>query len=177
MRILTHCHRLVGARPAFQIYGKTRGEPSWRVIDVVATHRRNRDSRWPMWRGFCITWTAEIIAVGWDFAEDVLREQGAKPASRDSPLEVAGGRLHSTAQRAAVGAADYLLTSEILAHEIGHTGQARRLWAAYLPVVGALTLCREGPHWWNHFENQASETGQLGGIVAGSVCAELRERL
>ncbi len=46
----------------------------------------------------------------------------------------------------------------------------------YWPVVGALTLFREGPHWWNHFENQASEQGQFGGIVNGSVCAELMQR-
>jgi hypothetical protein len=40
---------------------------------------------------------------------------------------------------------------------------------AYLPIVGAVTLFREGPHFWNHFENQASELGQFGGIVNGSL--------
>ena len=46
-----------------------------------------------------------------------------------------------------------------------------------LPVGGAFTLFREGPHWYNHFENRASELGQFGGIVDGSVCEELMQRL
>ncbi len=177
MRLLTRCHRLFGAKPAFRIYGKARHETDWRVIDVVATHRRDRDGGWPLWRGYCITWTAEIVAVGWDFAQEVVREQAAEPSSRDRPLEVAGGRLRDSGLRAAAGASDWVSACEVLAHEIGHTGQALRLWAAFLPVVGALTLFREGLHWWNHFENQASETGQFGGIVSGSVCPALMERL
>ncbi len=68
-------------------------------------------------------------------------------------------------------------SSEVLAHECGHTWQARWLSLFYWPVGAAVTLCREGPHWWNHFENQASEEGQFGGIVNGSVCAELMQRL
>ena len=66
--------------------------------------------------------------------------------------------------------------SEILAHECGHTAQARRLGALYLPLGAAFTLFREGPAWYNHFENQASAEGLFGGIVGGSVCAELMER-
>ncbi len=66
--------------------------------------------------------------------------------------------------------------SEILAHECGHTIQAIRLGFAYLPVVGSVTLFREGRHWWNYFENRASEEGQFGGIVSGSVSAELLRR-
>ena len=67
--------------------------------------------------------------------------------------------------------------SEVVAHECGHTGQVRRLGAIYWPVGGALTLFREGPHWYNGFENQASEEGQFGGLVNGSVCPELMHRL
>jgi hypothetical protein len=40
-----------------------------------------------------------------------------------------------------------------------------------------LTLFREGPRWYNFFENQASEAGQFGGIVNGSVAPELADRL
>lgn len=177
MRMLTHCLRRFSGQPAFRIHGKTRGETDWRVIDVYATQRRNQDSRWPLWRGCCITWTAEVIAVGWDFALAVLQEQAAEPASRARPVEVAGGRLRELAQRTAAGAEPWATASEIVAHEIGHTAQALRLPGIYLPLVGAVTLFREGPYWWNHFENQASETGQFGGIVSGSVCAELMERL
>ena len=177
MRLLTHWLRWLGGQPAFRVHGKTRRETEWRVIDVFATHRRNEDSRWPLWRGCCITWTAEVIAVGWDFAAEVLREQAAEPASRARPVEVAGGRIRDPGRRTAAGAEPWASASEILAHEIGHTRQAQRLPVVYLPVVGAVTLFREGPHWWNYFENQASEEGQFGGIVDGSVCAELMERL
>src|SRR5262249_44356873 len=73
--------RWLGGRPAFRVYGKARYEKRWRVIDIFATHRRDLDSRWPrpFFRGTCITWTTQIIAVGWDFAEDVLREQLVEP--------------------------------------------------------------------------------------------------
>src|SRR5262249_44625716 len=138
----------------------------------VAPGRRRRRSRprgpaapalrlvtggWPhfLWRGTCITWTDSVIAVGWDCAEEVLREQMAEPASRDHPVEVAGGRLR--------GQARWVAASEVLAHECGHTAQARRLGWAYWPVGAAFTLWREGPHWWNHFENQASAEGLFGG--------------
>ncbi len=67
--------------------------------------------------------------------------------------------------------------SEILAHECGHTWQVLRMGLLYWPVGGAVTLFREGPHWWNFFENQASELGQFGGIVNGSVCPELMRRM
>ena len=43
----------------------------------------------------------------------------------------------------------------------------------YLPTGALFTLWREGPHWWNWFENAASEQGQFGGIVPGSVAAQL----
>lgn len=175
MGLLTHLFRRFSNPCAFRVYGKTRGETAWRVVNVYATHRRDLVGRWPLWRGCCITWTAEVIAIGWDFAYELLREQAAEPASRERPVEVAGGRLHDAARRAAAGAKSWANASEILAHELGHTGQALRLSAGYLPLVGAVTLFREGPHWWNHFENQASETGQFGGIVNGSVCAKLME--
>ncbi len=44
-------------------------------------------------------------------------------------------------------------------------------------LVGSVTLCREGPHLWNHFENQASEQGLFGGLVSGSVRVDLMSRL
>ena len=45
-------------------------------------------------------------------------------------------------------------------------------------LAGALfAVWREGPRWFNNFENQASESGQFGGIVNGSVCPELLARL
>ncbi|HXG08885.1 MAG TPA: hypothetical protein VNK04_03780, partial [Gemmataceae bacterium] len=144
---------------------------------VYATSRRNAESRWPLWAGTCIAWSDQVIAVGWDFAEQVLREQAREPASRQCPVEVAGGRIRDARRRAAVGAPSFPSASEVLAHECGHTWQARRLGALYLPLVGSVTLFREGPHFWNHFENQASEQGLFGGLVNGSVCPELMEHL
>jgi hypothetical protein len=146
---------------------------------VYATRSRDADSRWPrgLWRGTCVTWTASVIAVGWDFAEEVLREQAAEPASRAHPVEVLGGRLRDLERRLAGGGGPWPSASEVLAHECGHTWQARRLGWAYWPVGAAVTLFREGPHWWNAFENGASEHGLFGGIVNGSVCAALMSRL
>jgi hypothetical protein len=175
-RWLTAWLRRLGGTPCFRIYGKARSEAVWRLIDVFATHRRNFESRWPLWGGSCTTWTGCVIAVGWDFAERVLREQREEPASREHPVEVGGGRIRDVARRAAAGAPLYPSASEILAHECGHTIQAIRLGFAYLPVVGSVTLFREGRHWWNYFENRASEEGQFGGIVSGSVSAELLRR-
>jgi hypothetical protein len=154
--------RACSARPCFRIYGRASFESDWRVIDILATHRRDLGANWPFWAGTCITWTSQIIAVGWDFAENVLREQSAEPASRDHPVSVAGGQLAGRLASA----------SEILAHECGHTGQAHRWGGIYWPIGGAFTLFREGAHWWNWFENQASATGQFGGIVSGSVWSE-----
>jgi hypothetical protein len=170
--------RLLGS-PCFRIHARARRERAWRVVDVFATHRRDADSRWPpfLWRGTCITWTSSVIAVGWDFAEEVLREQTGEPASRDRPVEVRGGRLHHLERRSRAGAEPWPSASEVLAHECGHTWQAGWLGPAYLPVGAAVTLFREGPHWWNAFENQASEQGLFGGIVNGSVCAKLMERV
>src|SRR5262245_15846058 len=87
--------RLAG-RPCFRVWGKGRREADWRVIEGHASHRRNADSRWPrlLFRGTCITWTASIIAVGWDFAAEVLREQMGTPASREHPVDVCAGRLN-----------------------------------------------------------------------------------
>jgi hypothetical protein len=164
-------------RPCFDIHGKSKGETDWRIVHVYATHRRNSDSRWPLWRGTCITWTSQVIAVGWDFAEMVLREQMAEPASRERPVEVLGGRLSIWERRAAAGASSQCSASEVLAHEVGHTAQCLRMPVIYLPVVGSVTLFREGLHWWNHFENNASEHGQFGGIVNSSVCDELMRKL
>jgi hypothetical protein len=176
--LATAWFRLIG-RPCFRIHGRSRREQDWRIIEVHAVHRRNSDSRWPaiLFRGTCVTWTDSIIAVGWDFAEEVLREQMLEPASRDRPVEVAGGRLHVLDRRLAAGAAPWGSASEILAHECGHTWQARRLGWLYLPTGALFTFWREGSRWYNHFENQASEQGQFGGIVNGSVSAELLRRV
>jgi hypothetical protein len=168
----------LSSRRAFRVYGKAKRERDWRVIDVFATRIRNYDSRWPMFfRGTCIAWTASAIAVGWDFAEEVLREQMDSPASREHPVEVIGGRLNDWPRRQAAGGSVWPSASEVLAHECGHTLQARRLSWLYLPTGALFTLWREGPRWYNAFENQASEQGQFGGIVNGSVCAELMSKV
>lgn len=178
-RLVNSWFRWLGGSPCFRVYGKARREREWHVIDVFATHRRDRDSRWlyPFWAGTCITWSSQVIAVGWDFAESLLREQVAEPASREKPVEVAGGRMHDWQRRLQAGASSQMSASELLAHECGHTGQVRRLGLVYWPVGGSLTLFREGPHWWNGFENQASEEGQFGGLVNGSVCQHLMAKI
>src|SRR5438128_11175282 len=89
----------LGGTPCFRIYGKARREPAWRSISVYATSRRNLDSRWPLWRGTCITWTSEVIVIGWDFAKEALREQAEAPASRRFPIEVGGGRIDDLSRR------------------------------------------------------------------------------
>jgi hypothetical protein len=171
--------RKLGGAPCFRIYGKARREPDWRQIDVFATHRRDLDSRWPapLFRGTCITWTSKVISVGWDFAAAVLREQTQEPASREHPVAVGGGRVRDAARRRAAGANPLVSASEVLAHECGHTHQARQLGWAYLPAGAVFTLWREGPHWYNRFENQASEEGLFGGIVNGTVHPELMRRV
>jgi hypothetical protein len=175
--LLSVCLHWLGGRPCFRIYGKGRRERAWRVISVYATHRRDDESRWPLWRGTCVAWTAEVIAVGWDFAERLLREQAEEPASRRYPVAVAGGRIGDLITRAAAGVADFASASEILAHECGHTWQALRLGPIYLPLVGSVTWFQEGPNPWNRFENEASEEGLFGGLVNHSVCPELMKRL
>lgn len=166
---LTDWFRWLGGAPCCRIFGKARREPDWRIIDLYATPRRAADSQWPLWKGTCITWTARVIVVGSDFARTLLREQIAEPASRWNPVSPAGGRLHDRLRRAEVGADEFPTAAEVAAHECGHTWQALRLGLAYLPLVGAVTLFREGPHPWNHFENEASEEGQFGGLVPNSV--------
>jgi len=167
----------LGKKPCFRIYGKARRERGWREISVYATARRNLDSRWPLWRGACVTWTSDVIVVGRDFAEAALREQVEAPASRQFPVAVAGGRCGDHDRRAAAGKGPHVSAAEVLAHECGHTWQALRLGPAYLPLVGATTLFREGPHAWNRFENEASEEGLFGGLVNDSVQAELMRLL
>jgi hypothetical protein len=167
-------YRAFAGPPAFQVFGKGRHERDWHVIDIFATDLRDGDSRWPLFRGTCITWTSSIIAVGWDFADELIREQSSEPASRELPVEVAGGRLRDWSRRRP--ASGFPSASEIMAHECGHTGQARRMGFLYWMVGALVTLAREGKHFWNHFENQASETGMFGGIVKGSVCERLQCR-
>jgi hypothetical protein len=164
--------RWIGGAPCFRVWAKARCEKRWRVVDVYATARRDVDSPWPspMWPGVCITWSAEVIAVGWDFAESVYRRQRGSPASRESPVAVEAGRLrgpHRPPPHAC----------EVLAHECGHTWQARRMGLYYWPVGATFTLFREGPHFWNRFENEASAQGLFGGLVPGSASAELLRRV
>lgn len=176
-QLLSWWLRRIGGAPCFQVHGKGKTEADWRLIHVFATHRRSLESRWPLWRGTCITWARDVIVVGWDFAERLVEEQARVPASREHPVEVAGGRLCDWQRRMKAGASSQCSASEVMAHECGHTEQIRWMRDLYLPVVGSVTLFREGPHWWNYFENNASETGQFGGIVNGSVCARLMETL
>ncbi|MFO0807306.1 MAG: hypothetical protein U0746_01645 [Gemmataceae bacterium] len=174
---VTAAFRRWSGPPAFRAYGRSETEVGWHVIDVFATYRRDCSSRWPLMSGTCICWSANVVAVGWDFAEMVLREQAREPASQTRPVVVAGGRLRDWRRRCAAGASSQPSASEVLAHEFGHTGQVRRMGWLYWPVGGAVTLFREGPRWWNRFENQASATGQFGGIVTGSIHCELIRRL
>src|SRR5262249_47307463 len=87
--------RGLGGKPCFKIYGKSRRETEWRIIHIYASHRRDSPSRWPLWGGTCTTWSSDVVAVGWDFAEQILREQTAEPASRERPVEGAGGRVRA----------------------------------------------------------------------------------
>ena len=119
-----------------------------------------RSSRWPLWRDSCTTWTANVIAVGRDFVQQVLEEQSLHAATRENPVVVHGGRL-----RFRRDAAVPLTASVILAHECGHTAQARRMGLWYWPAGAMFTRFCEGPRWWNHFENEASAIGQFGGLV------------
>jgi hypothetical protein len=172
--MLSWLMRRFGGQPAFRIYGKGQSESTWRTIDVFASRRRNLDSRWPFFGATCITWSDSIVAVGWDFAESVIREQMANPASRDRRVILANGQLHPERFSNGLGSSRRLLTgSEILAHECGHTVQARRFGFAYLVVGATFTWWREGSRWWNWFENEASAIGQFGGIISESVHAEL----
>jgi hypothetical protein len=173
---ISRCLHLLGRRPCMRIYGKSRFETDWRIVDVFASSMNNLHSRWPLAAGACVTWGATAISLGWDFAESLIREQTAEPASKERPVTVAGGRIRDRQRRLAAGGDLFASASEIMAHECGHTWQALRLPFIYLPVVGAVTLFREGPHLWNHFENQASEIGQFGGLVNGSVDRDLLER-
>jgi hypothetical protein len=165
--------RWIGGAPCFRVWAKARCEKRWRAVDVFATARRNVESPWPprLWPGVCITWTAEIIAVGWDFAEGVYRAQREAPASRDFPVTVETGRLHGPARRTPPAAC------EVLAHECGHTWQATRMGVYYWAVGATFTQFREGPHVWNRFENEASEQGMFGGFVSNSVSKELLRRV
>jgi hypothetical protein len=149
--------------PAFRIYGKGKPESEWRLINVYTNRRRDQSSRWPILRGHCITWSPTVISIGCDFAERLFLEQAAAPASREAPVEVLGGRLRTGRVRPSQP-----LASEVLAHECGHTFQALRLRWRYLGVGAAFTWWREGPHWWNWFENEASALGQFGGMVMGT---------
>jgi hypothetical protein len=167
----------LGGAPCFRIFGKARRETDWRIVAVYAKHRRDLVSPWPLWSGTCTTWAADAIAVGCDFAFDLLREQVAEPASRWHPVTVTGGRLRDINRRNAAGATCVPSTSEVMAHECGHTWQARRMGPVYLPLVGSVTLFREGPNPWNRFENEASEQGLFGGLVPRSVCPELMKQL
>ena len=177
-RLATSWFRSLG-KPCLRVYGKAQSERDWRIVEIHATHRRDLDSTWPafLFRGACITWTSQIVAVGWDFAETVLREQIDRPASREFPVSVLSGRLNDPERRRNQNFPGWASCSELMAHECGHTAQARRMGGLYWLIGAGFTRCREGYRWWNHFENQASEEGVFGGIVRGSVCERLRSSL
>jgi hypothetical protein len=164
-RAFTGFLRRYGAQPCLRIYAKGKAEPDWRVVDLVALERRNHRSGWPFFQGSCTTWSSSVIGVGWEFALAFFEEQVARPASREHPIEVSGGRLRIASRRRKALASPYPSFSEVVAHECGHTAQAIRLGAAYLPLVGSVTLLREGERWWNRWENDASEQGLFGGIA------------
>src|SRR5207237_8321349 len=111
----------VCVRPALRVERKGARERAGPGTSVHAPHRRNADSRCPLWRGTCTTWPAEVIVVGWDFAAALLREQAEAPASRRRPVEVAGGRVGDLLRRAAAGVPDFPTAGDVLAHECGHT--------------------------------------------------------
>lgn len=170
-QFVTTIIRRLSQQPAFRIYGKANYETRWHIIDVFATDRRNTDSRWPFWRGHCITLSANLIAVGWDFAVELVGEQTHRPSSQSEPTEVLRGHKLSRTEQNGFE----LPATSILAHECGHTAQARRMGWLFWLVGATFTLFREGPHWWNRFENEASETGQFGGIVPGTLHPRLRK--
>ena len=163
----------LGGTPALRVFGKARREADWRIVAVYASHRRDLFSGISLLSGSCTTWAADIVAVGWDFALGLLREQCEEPASRGHPVAVTGSRLRDRTRRAAAGAIRGPSYSEVMAHECGHTWQATRLGPIYLPLGASVTLFREGPNPWNRFENEASEQGMFGGLVPHSVCPEL----
>jgi hypothetical protein len=173
MNFLSNLFHWVGREPCFQIYGKARKEKDWRVISVYAHRLYDMNSGWPFMCGVCVTFTSEVIVLGWDMAEAVLAEQKSEPASRRFPVEVLGGRLGDPGRREKAGVVSFPSASEVIAHECGHTWQAMRIGPCYLPLVGSVTLFREGPRPWNRFENEASEQGLFGGIVNRSVCGRL----
>ena len=86
--------RTLGGKPAFRIWGKARQDREWRKIDVFASHRRDYNSSWPapFFRGTAITWCSQVIAVGWDFAQEVVWEQNRPSFFPGSP---SGGDFRS----------------------------------------------------------------------------------
>src|SRR5262249_56287461 len=76
-----------------------------------------------------------------------------------------GGRRGAAPRREAAGAPSWASASEVLAHECGHTRQARRLGWLYLPTGALFTAWGEGERRRNWFENQASAEGRFGGLV------------
>lgn len=164
-RFLSWWLGLHGYVPCLEVFGKGRAEKGWRLIRIFGGKRRNRDSRWPLVAGTCTTWSSTAIAVGWDFAVELLAEHERRAVTTMSPVEVGAGRLRDQARRREHDLSTFCTAAEIMAHECGHTAQAVRLGPAYLPIVGSVTLFREGPRIWNHWENDASENGLYGGIA------------
>lgn len=175
--IVSECFACFGGQPCCEIYGKSRREADWRRIRVYASQRHDMTSRWPLVSGSCVTWSSQVILIGWDFARALLQEQIREPASRQFPVEVCGGRLKDQERRAQAQGPSYPSYSEIMAHECGHTWQALWLGPSYLALVGSVTMFQEGPKPWNRFENEASEQGLFGGLVAASLCPRLAAEL
>lgn len=160
---------------SFQVHGKTLKETSWRLITVQAFPWRNHEGgRFPF-RGTCTCWSPSFVAVGLDFAQQLLSDPSVWQITRERPVAVAAQSLSNFEKRRRAGASARPSHAEVLAHEIGHTLQARRYRLLYLPLVGSVTRFGEGPRWWQRFENEASAVGQFGGILADSVTSPLRQ--
>jgi hypothetical protein len=106
----------------------------------------------------------DLVAVGTEYARELLSDPLLPAITCASPVQVAAGTLRDAERRVAAGASPFPSAAELMAHEIGHTAQARRYRLLYLPLVGAVTRFGEGSRWWNRFENEASAIGQFGGL-------------
>ena len=166
--------RLLSGRPCFRIYGRATYEPSWQVIDVfafkspgldepLAAPRRDlhyldgrRHRRW----------------MGLRRVRIARADRGSRPRGTARWSSAAGGSVRAAAassdrRRPAKSSPTNAATpAKLVGWESGIGRSALRL-----------TLFREGDRWWNWFENEASATGQFGGIVNGTVVAELMQKL
>ena len=161
---VSNVYRSLFGPPCFQVYGKGRFKRDWHIVDVYTSRRRDCGSGWPFFSGTCITWTASVIAVGQDFAEQLLREQSTEPASQGNPVLVEGAAYTtSTADLPPLPSLFPPLRKSWLTNAA--TPPRPAVWVVFMADWCQCELFRQGPHWWNRFENEASEIGRFGGIV------------